>query len=87
MTERRTQLDAQALLCILLCCVLWGINQSAAKAALPEVPPLLQAALRSLGAALLVLAWSRWRGIALFSATARWPVASWPAPFLPANSR
>ncbi|MBU6193922.1 MAG: DMT family transporter [Burkholderiales bacterium] len=66
MTERRTQLDAQALLCILLCCVLWGINQSAAKAALPEVPPLLQAALRSLGAALLVLAWSRWRGIALF---------------------
>ena len=66
MTERRTQLDAQALLCILLCCVLWGINQSVAKAALPEVPPLLQAALRSLGAAMLVLAWSRWRGIALF---------------------
>ncbi len=66
MTERRTQLDATALLCILLCCVLWGINQSAAKAALPEVPPLTQAALRSLGAALLVLAWSRWRGIPLF---------------------
>lgn len=66
MTERRAQLDAQALLCVLLCCVLWGINQSAAKAALPEVPPLLQASLRSLGAALLVLAWSRWRGIALF---------------------
>ena len=66
MTERRHQLDARALLCILLCCVLWGINQSAAKAALPEVPPLLQAALRSLGAAGLVLMWSRWRGIALF---------------------
>lgn len=66
MTERRHQLDVRALLCILLCCVLWGINQSAAKAALPEVPPLLQAALRSLGAAGLVLLWSRWRGIALF---------------------
>ncbi len=66
MTERRHQLDTRALLCILLCCVLWGINQSAAKAALPEVPPLLQAALRSLGAAGLVLMWSRWRGIALF---------------------
>lgn len=66
MTERRHQLDPRALLCILLCCVLWGINQSAAKAALPEVPPLLQAALRSLGAAGLVLLWSRWRGIALF---------------------
>ena len=66
MTERRTHLDATALSCILLCCVLWGINQSAAKAALPEVPPLTQAALRSFGAALLVLAWARWRGIPLF---------------------
>ena len=38
MTEpRRTELDATALLCILLCCVLWGINQSATKAVLPEV--------------------------------------------------
>lgn len=67
MTDRRSQLDTTALLCILLCCVLWGINQSAAKAALPEVPALTQAALRSLGAALLVLAWSRWRGIPLFN--------------------
>ncbi|NBQ91806.1 MAG: DMT family transporter [Betaproteobacteria bacterium] len=66
MTERRSNLDATALSGILLCCVLWGINQSVAKAALPEVPPLLQAAVRSLGAALLVWAWSRWRGIALF---------------------
>ena len=66
MTERRHQLDPRALLCILPRCVLWGINQSAATAALPEVPPLLRAALRSLGAAGLVLLWSRWRGIALF---------------------
>jgi drug/metabolite transporter (DMT)-like permease len=36
--------------------------------ALAEVPPLTQAALRSLGAALLVLAWARWRGIALWGA-------------------
>jgi len=66
MTARRSHLDATALTAVLLCCVLWGINQSAAKAVLPEVPPLTQAALRALGAALLVLAWSRWRGIALF---------------------
>ena len=66
MNPRRSQLDATALAAILLCCVLWGINQSAAKAALPEVPPLLQSALRSAGATLLVLLWSRWRGIALF---------------------
>ena len=35
--------------------------------ALPEVPALVQAAVRSLIAAGLVLIWSRWRGIALFS--------------------
>lgn len=66
MTNRRTHLDATALAGVLLCCVLWGINQSAAKAALPDVPPLTQAALRSLGAAVLLWLWSRWRGIALF---------------------
>ena len=50
---------------LLLCCALWGLNQVAAKVALAEIPPLTQAAARSLGAALLVLAWARWRGIAL----------------------
>ena len=66
MNTRRSHLDTTALAAILLCCLLWGINQSAAKAALPEVPPLIQSALRSAGATLLVLLWSRWRGIPLF---------------------
>ena len=66
MTVRRSHLDATALCGILLCCVLWGINQSAAKAIVGEVPPLTQAALRSVGATVLLLLWSRWRGIALF---------------------
>lgn len=64
--QRRDRLDAPAVGLLLLCCVLWGLNQVAAKVALAEVPPLTQAALRSLGAALLVLGWSQWRGIALF---------------------
>jgi drug/metabolite transporter (DMT)-like permease len=63
---RRDRLDARAIMLLLACCVLWGLNQVAAKIALAEVPPLTQAALRSGGAALLVLAWARWRGIALF---------------------
>jgi drug/metabolite transporter (DMT)-like permease len=63
---RRDRLDARAIVLLLACCVLWGLNQVAAKIALAEVPPLTQAALRSGGAALLVLAWARWRGIALF---------------------
>jgi drug/metabolite transporter (DMT)-like permease len=66
MTARHTHLDALALGLLLTCCTLWGLNQVAAKVALAEVPPLTQAALRSLGAALLVLLWARERGIALF---------------------
>jgi len=65
--QRRSQLDAVAIASLLLCCVLWGLNQVAAKVALAEIPPLMQAAARSLGAALLVLAWARWRGISLTS--------------------
>jgi drug/metabolite transporter (DMT)-like permease len=63
---RRERLDLLAVGLLVTCCALWGLNQVAAKAALAEVPPLTQAALRSGGAALLVLAWARWRGIALF---------------------
>jgi drug/metabolite transporter (DMT)-like permease len=66
--RRHDRLDARAVAILLVCCVLWGLNQVAAKVALAEVPPLTQAALRSLGAALLVLGWARWRGIALFGA-------------------
>jgi drug/metabolite transporter (DMT)-like permease len=62
---RKTHIDAVAVASLLLCCVLWGLNQVAAKVALADIPPLTQATARSLGAALLVLAWSRWRGIVL----------------------
>jgi drug/metabolite transporter (DMT)-like permease len=64
--DRRTHLDLLAVALLLLCCTLWGLNQVAAKVALADVPPLTQAALRSAGAAVLVLIWARWRGIALF---------------------
>jgi drug/metabolite transporter (DMT)-like permease len=66
MTERKTRLDAPAVVLLVLCCFLWGLNQVAAKAALPEVPALWQAAVRSTGAAILVWLWARSRGIALF---------------------
>ena len=64
-TSRRSRLDTVAIVSLLLCCVLWGVNQVAVKLALAEIPPLTQAAVRSLGAASLVLAWARWRGIPL----------------------
>jgi drug/metabolite transporter (DMT)-like permease len=65
MTERKTHLDMLAVACLLLCCVLWGLNQVATKLTLATVPPLTQAAIRSLGAALLVALWARSRGISL----------------------
>jgi drug/metabolite transporter (DMT)-like permease len=67
MPERKTQLDATAVGTLIGCCFLWGLNQVAAKVALAEVSPLWQTALRSVGGALLVFAWARWRGIALFA--------------------
>ena len=66
-TPRKDHVDGVAAASLLLCTLLWGLGQVAAKVAVAELPPLWQAALRSLGAAVLVAAWSRWRGIALFA--------------------
>ena len=66
--ERKTHLDAAAILTLVTCCAIWGVSQVAAKVTLTQVPPLLQAGVRSLGAAVLLLAWSRWRGLQVFGA-------------------
>jgi drug/metabolite transporter (DMT)-like permease len=66
MAERKNHLDAVAVGSLVFCCFLWGLNQVAAKAAMPEIPALWQATARSTGGALLVWLWSRSRGIALF---------------------
>ena len=66
MRERKSHLDAIAVASLIACCFLWGLNQVAAKAALPEIGALWQAALRSSGATVLLVVWSKARGIALF---------------------
>jgi drug/metabolite transporter (DMT)-like permease len=58
-------LDAVAVVLTLVLCLSWGFNQVAVKLALPEIPPLIQAAVRSVGAAVLVSAWAVLRGIPL----------------------
>ena len=65
--QRKSHLDTVAVVSLVFCCFLWGLNQVAAKAVLHEVPALWQASIRSIGAAVLVWLWSRGRGIALFS--------------------
>ncbi len=52
---------------MVLLCAIWGLQQVAMKVAAAEISPILQAGLRSGLGAVLVFAWARWRGIALFS--------------------
>jgi drug/metabolite transporter (DMT)-like permease len=62
---------------MVLLCALWGLQQVAVKVAVVGISPLLQAGLRSVGAALLVWLWCRWRGIALFQPDGTlWPGVS-----------
>ena len=63
---RRDRLDGLAVALLLGCCLIWGLGQVATKLALAEIPPLLQSALRSFGAAVLLVVWSRWRGLELW---------------------
>ncbi|WP_051048773.1 DMT family transporter [Rhodopseudomonas sp. B29] len=51
---------------MLLCCFSWGFNQIAVKLVLPEVPPFLQAAIRSSGAIVVIVAIALARGVKLF---------------------
>lgn len=58
-------LDAAAATLAVVLCLSWGFNQVAVKLALPDVPPLIQAAFRSTFGALTVVAWARLRGVKL----------------------
>lgn len=71
--DRKTHLDTLAVLLLLGCCAIWGSNQVSVKTALLQVPPLLQAGVRSLAAAALVLLWARWRGLRLGGADGTGP--------------
>ena len=64
--QRRDRLDLLAASLLLVCCALWGVNQVVVKATLPEIPPLLQAGLRSSIAAVLLWGLASVRGIPLF---------------------
>jgi drug/metabolite transporter (DMT)-like permease len=58
-------LSAGAVATMLLLCLSWGFNQVAVKLALPDIPPLTQAAARSIGALAVVLIGVRVRGLAI----------------------
>jgi len=58
-------INLAAVAVILVLSLSWGFNQVAVKLAIHDIPPLIQSAIRSCGAALIVVAWMRARGIPL----------------------
>jgi drug/metabolite transporter (DMT)-like permease len=60
-------LSPLAIALMLMLCVSWGFNQIAIKLALPDIPPMLQAALRSTGALPVLLLIARLRGVKIFT--------------------
>jgi drug/metabolite transporter (DMT)-like permease len=60
-------LDALAICVVIALCLSWGFNQVATKLAIHDIPPLTQATIRSVDAALIVAGWCRLRGIALLA--------------------
>src|SRR3954467_13341558 len=59
-------LSPGAIALMLLLCLSWGFNQVAVKLALPDIPPMLQAMIRSSGAILVLLSIARLRGAKMF---------------------
>jgi drug/metabolite transporter (DMT)-like permease len=65
-TSTARPLDAAAILITVVLCLSWGVNQVAVKLAIPEIPPLIQSAVRSAVAAGIVALWARGRDLPLF---------------------
>lgn len=66
MRERKEHLDALAVSLLIACCLFWGFQQILIKTTVSEVPPLWQAAIRFVGATVLLWVWCAVRGIRLF---------------------
>jgi drug/metabolite transporter (DMT)-like permease len=66
MRERKEHLDALAISLLVACCMFWGFQQILIKTTVGEVPPLWQAAIRFIGATVVLGAWCAARGVKLF---------------------
>ena len=59
-------LSPGAVALMLMLCLSWGFNQIAVKLALPDIPPMLQATIRSCGALVVLMLIARLRGVKIF---------------------
>ncbi len=64
-------LSPGAIALMLMLCLSWGFNQVAVKLALPDIPPMMQATFRSIGAlpVLLIVGWLRGANFSLRDGT------------------
>ena len=58
-------LDTLATAVVVALCLSWGLNQVAIKLTLPDIPPLIQATVRSFGALVVVVLWCAARRVPL----------------------
>jgi drug/metabolite transporter (DMT)-like permease len=65
-TSAGRPLSPGAVALMLMLCFSWGFNQIAVKLALPDIPPMLQAMIRSTGALPVLLLIARLRGVKMF---------------------
>ena len=61
--DRKQYLDGIALVLIIVCCMIWGFQQIAIKAIANEVPLVMQATIRSIGASFCLLLWMLYKKI------------------------
>jgi drug/metabolite transporter (DMT)-like permease len=65
-TTATRPLDAVAAAIVVVLCLSWGFNQVATKLAIHDIPPLIQATIRSVIASFLIAGWCWLRGIPFF---------------------
>ncbi|OAF15290.1 MULTISPECIES: DMT family transporter [Bradyrhizobium] len=65
-------LSAGAIALMLMLCLTWGFNQIAVKLVLPDIPPMLQATIRSIGALPVLFIIGTLRGVKFFERDGTW---------------
>jgi len=66
-------LSAGAIALMLMLCLTWAFNQIAVKLVLPDIPPMLQATFRSIGALPVLFIIGSLRGVKFFERDGTWP--------------
>ncbi len=67
MKTSKPAVDLKGVMILIILCASWGFNQVAIKVAIEGISPVLQAGLRSMGSAALLMLWMRFKNIPIFN--------------------